>query len=62
MLAMAKGVTDVPNPVDSYLIPIPTVMSEWVEHGEFVRLWFCRNAYVAWQLMWTSLTIVSDIR
>ena len=31
----------IPNPVDTkLLIPIPTIMSVWVEHGEIIRLWF----------------------
>ena len=29
----------------SDLIPIPTIMSAWVEHGEFVHLWFCALNY-----------------
>ena len=34
--------------VDSYLIPIPTVMSTLVEHGEFARLWFCAECTCLW--------------
>ena len=66
-----NGKCIIPNPVDSYLIPIPTVMSAWVEHGEFACLWFCalkKNACVLdnwcsrhWCVhVWTNLTVDVD--
>ena len=38
------------NPVGSYtyLIPTATIMSAWVEHGEFVHLWFCTPEKKLW--------------
>ena len=46
-LVMMEG--PIPNPVGSYLIPIPTVMNAWVEH---VHLWF-----VVLHIMCTTIVV-----